>query len=174
MPVTRLSSRLASGFQCIAGPWPLGAPPTASPMPAGFCSCGEWTAMGQGGPCRPPGCNSRCRANNGCAWGRGVCRGRYACHPTSPSPPTMSPPPPVTAVNAARAARGAARPIAAGEEHTCAIRRDDGTAECWGINYLGRATPPDAEEAYDTIAAGRTNTCALRRREAHSLSRRAP
>eukprot|EP00662_Eupelagonemidae_sp_cell21_P057276 gene57276-biopygen111322 len=34
--------------------------------------------------------------------------------------------------------------IAAGADHTCAIRRDDGGAECWGKNEDGQATPPDA------------------------------
>eukprot|EP00662_Eupelagonemidae_sp_cell21_P025248 gene25248-59069_t len=47
------------------------------------------------------------------------------------------------------AAHPAAHTIAAGDDHTCAIRIVDGTARCWGSNAHGQGAPPDAGRGID-------------------------
>jgi alpha-tubulin suppressor-like RCC1 family protein len=81
--------------------------------------------------------------------------------------PCPTAPPAVAVPTAPRAARA----IAAGESHTCAVLVD-GTAKCWGYNDFGQlgngttslATPPvtvSASGAFTAIAAGGSHTCAL-------------
>eukprot|EP00662_Eupelagonemidae_sp_cell21_P014905 gene14905-biopygen110899 len=65
---------------------PLACNATNNP---GVCCCDEWTALGQGGPCQPPGCSSQCLA--GCAWGGGVCSGRYLCSMSPTAAPSRAP-----------------------------------------------------------------------------------
>ena len=49
--------------------------------------------------------------------------------------------------------------IAAGGDHSCAIRTDD-TITCWGYNDFGQADAP--EGTYKAISAGGVRTCAIR------------
>ena len=48
--------------------------------------------------------------------------------------------------------------VAAGSEHTCAIKRN-GTIACWGSNSSGQADPPPGQ--YTAISAGLLHTCAI-------------
>ncbi|WP_419840838.1 RCC1 domain-containing protein [Candidatus Poriferisodalis sp.] len=50
--------------------------------------------------------------------------------------------------------------IAAGDLHTCAIRRGEGTLACWGANDKGQSNAPSGR--FTDIAAGRNFTCAIR------------
>ncbi len=50
--------------------------------------------------------------------------------------------------------------LSSGGLHTCALRLD-GSPVCWGINWDGRASPPDGER-FVAISSGRYHTCALR------------
>ena len=67
--------------------------------------------------------------------------------------------------------------ISAGGDHTCAIRKDNGSLVCWGNNEYGQASPPDGERfvwsgggstpnepfpPYIDVSAGSNHTCALR------------
>ena len=52
--------------------------------------------------------------------------------------------------------------IGPGYLHTCAARLDDGTAECWGSNDDGRATPPDSV-SFSVISVGGGFTCGTSR-----------
>ena len=63
-------------------------------------------------------------------------------------PPTEDPP-----------ALTAASSIASGVSHSCALRAD-GTAECWGANPDGAASPPGG--VFTAISAGSWHTCGLR------------
>ena len=67
---------------------------------------------------------------------------------------------------------GRFRAIAAGRNHTCALRHSnnpelDRTATCWGNNPEGRATPPAGDSnspQYDAITAGGKHSCGLQKR----------
>ena len=52
--------------------------------------------------------------------------------------------------------------IGAGYYHTCAMRLDDGTAECWGRNDSNEATPPDGV-SFSVISGGQYFTCGTSR-----------
>ena len=52
--------------------------------------------------------------------------------------------------------------IGAGSFHTCAARLDDGTAECWGSNGHGCATPPNGV-SFSVISGGWDFTCGASR-----------
>lgn len=51
--------------------------------------------------------------------------------------------------------------ISTGSSHTCGVRRDTETAECWGYNGEGRAAPPATLGRVTMISNGYINTCAV-------------
>ena len=65
------------------------------------------------------------------------------------TPPSTQDPPPLASASS----------IAAGLSHSCALRAD-GTAECWGADREGQATPPGG--VFTAISAGDQHTCGLR------------
>ena len=90
----------------------------------------------------------------------------YTPLPTSTPPPAPAPSPTATltpvAVEYDGIEEGAAidrTSLSTGWDHICALR-EDGAAECWGVNRYGQSTPPD--ETFVAISAGGHTTCALR------------
>ena len=51
--------------------------------------------------------------------------------------------------------------VSSGGFHTCALRRADGTADCWGHDGFGQSSPP-TDERFVSISSGWRHTCALR------------
>jgi uncharacterized membrane protein/alpha-tubulin suppressor-like RCC1 family protein len=51
--------------------------------------------------------------------------------------------------------------VASGGAHDCAIRRDDGSALCWGADGEGQLQAPAG--AFDALSAGAAHTCGIRR-----------
>lgn len=52
--------------------------------------------------------------------------------------------------------------VAAGWDHTCAIRKIDGKVVCWGSNYRGQAPPGPSLDSFKSLSAGFTHTCGIR------------
>lgn len=50
--------------------------------------------------------------------------------------------------------------LAAGDLHTCGLRRQ-GNVQCWGDDRVGQANPPQ-HQTFTSIAAGEYHTCGLR------------
>ena len=50
--------------------------------------------------------------------------------------------------------------VAAGGEHSCAIRAGSGAIECWGWNYFGQTDAPTGR--FTAVSAGYSHTCGLR------------
>ena len=50
--------------------------------------------------------------------------------------------------------------VAAGEDHSCALKMDR-TITCWGLNQFGQANPP-ASKDFKGLTSGDRHTCALR------------
>jgi alpha-tubulin suppressor-like RCC1 family protein len=51
--------------------------------------------------------------------------------------------------------------LSAGREHVCAVRETDSTAECWGADGYGQASPP-AGVKVTQVTAGENHTCAIK------------
>ena len=49
--------------------------------------------------------------------------------------------------------------VSAGEDHACGMR-EDGSVECWGNNWNGKATTPEGR--FSSISAGEYHTCGVR------------
>jgi len=51
--------------------------------------------------------------------------------------------------------------VAAGGQHTCAIKADD-SAQCWGDDSKGQSTVPEGLASVKSISAGHYHTCAIK------------
>ena len=57
---------------------------------------------------------------------------------------------------------GSARAVAAGADHSCAIRKTAGTVACWGDDSQGQTDVPAALGPASALATGLEHTCAVR------------
>ena len=64
--------------------------------------------------------------------------------------------------SAAPAQRSAYASVAAGGNHTCALRAADGKVACWGDNSSGQAPTEPSAVAFKSVAAGGNHTCGVR------------